>query len=135
MSSESDELVLSEQKRQDALECIERARQFQSQEDMEGAQTEVTNAWYRLDEALAICPSNHRARFLLVSCAMNADDYQKAKVEAARIYQDLSREQLAQMKDSVLHLSIAHASKMLGETDDAIHFALEATTFYPDDPQ
>ena len=43
---------------------------------------EVTNAWFALEEALALCPTNHRARFLLVSCAMNADDYPRAKAEA-----------------------------------------------------
>ena len=43
---------------------------------------QVTNAWFALEEALALCPTNHRARFLLVSCAMNADDYPRAKTEA-----------------------------------------------------
>ena len=27
---------------------------------------QVTNAWFALEEALALCPTNHRARFLLV---------------------------------------------------------------------
>lgn len=128
-------LAQSEQKRQEALDWIERARRHQAEGNLEGAQSEVTNAWYCLDEALSICPTNHRARFLLVSCAMNADDYQRAKLEAVRIYQDLTREQLHQMNDSVLHLSIAHAAKMLGEIEFAIRFALEATQLYSDDPQ
>merc|ERR1719171_3141045 len=66
---------------------------------------------------------------------MNADDYQRAKDEALQIYQDLSFDQLEKMQDSVLHLSIAHASKMLGESEDAIQFASEATRLYPEDPQ
>jgi len=128
-------LALSEAKRQEALELIERARHYQDQGDVESSQTEVTNAWYALDEALTICPSNHRARFLLVSCAMNAEDYARAKLEALTIYKDLSSEQLSSMGDSVLHLSIAHASKMLGDVDEALQFANEASELYPNDPQ
>merc|ERR550514_2395157 len=82
-----------------------------------------------------LCPQNHRARFLLVSCAMNADDYPRAKEEALTIYSDLSQEQLQQLNDSVLHLSIAHASKMLNEPEDALKFATEATQLFADDPQ
>merc|ERR1719375_801086 len=66
---------------------------------------------------------------------MNADDYRRAKAEALRIYQDLTREELENMGASVLHLSIAHASKMLDDPADAIRFAAEATRLYPDDPQ
>jgi len=128
-------LAESEGKRQEALDRIEHARQLQAEDDMDGSQTEITNAWYALDEALTICPANHRARFLLVSCAMNAEDYTRARIEALSIYKDLTKEQLISMNDSVLHLSIAHASKMLGEVEDALKFAGEATELYPDDPQ
>jgi len=51
------------------------------------------------------------------------------------IYEALSEEQMAQMNDSVLHLSLAHASKMLGEYDSAIRYAQDATRLYPEDPQ
>eukprot|EP00746_Dinoflagellata_sp_MGD_P039643 gnl/MRDRNA2_/MRDRNA2_195740_c0_seq1.p1 gnl/MRDRNA2_/MRDRNA2_195740_c0~~gnl/MRDRNA2_/MRDRNA2_195740_c0_seq1.p1 ORF type:complete len:371 (-),score=85.43 gnl/MRDRNA2_/MRDRNA2_195740_c0_seq1:17-1129(-) len=128
-------LQSSENKRIEALQRIERAKAYQADNDMDGAQAEVTNAWYALDEALAICPENHRARFLLVSCSMNAEDFQRAKSEALTIYNDLSKEQLLQMQDSVLHLSIAHAAKMCNEIEDAICFATEATELYPEDPQ
>lgn len=133
--ADPDSLRRSEDKRQEALDRIDRARQAQMEGNLDRAQTEVTNAWCALDEALALCPGNHRARFLLVSCAMNADDYVRAKSEAMRIYNSLSQEQLEQMGDSVLHLSIAHASKMMGNSADASRFAAEATKLYPDDPQ
>jgi len=126
---------LSEEKRKEAIARIEVARKRQEQGDAERAEMEVTNAWACLDEALTICPENHRARFLLVSCAMNADDYARAKAEALFIYKGLTQDQLEQMGDSVLHLSIAHASKMLGQMDDAIHYAAEATNYYGDEPQ
>ena len=125
----------SEARRQEALSCIEKARELQLDGRVEDAQAEVTNAWFALEESLSLCPTNHRARFLLVSCAMNADDYQRAKAEALRIYTDLSREQLQQMDDSVLHLSLAHASKMLKDVKDAMRYANEACELYPEDPQ
>lgn len=135
ISAPPEAIALSEQKRREALDRIERARCSHSNGDLEGAQSEADQAWLLLDEAISICPSNHRARFLLVSFAMNADEYQRAKLEAIQIYHDLTKEQLQQMNDSVLHLSIAHAAKMLGEMEFAIDFALEATQLYSDDPQ
>jgi tetratricopeptide (TPR) repeat protein len=66
---------------------------------------------------------------------MNADDYMRAKTEALRIYHDLSDDQMRQLNDSVLHLSIAHASKMLSEPEDALRFATEATVLFKEDPQ
>jgi len=132
---EDENLKQSESKRLEALERIEQARRYQAQGDLDASQTEVTNAWYALDEALEICPQNHRARFLLVSCAMNAEDYSRAKAESLKIYKDLNHDQLAGVSDSVLHLSIAHASKMLGELEDAVVYTKEATELYPDDPQ
>merc|ERR1719375_1992006 len=66
---------------------------------------------------------------------MNADDYSRAKAEGLCIYRDLSEDQLRELNDSVLHLSITHASKMLGEPEEAIKFATEATKLFPDDPQ
>merc|ERR1719214_255067 len=118
-SAQSQALKASERKRLEALERIDRAKAYQAENDLDGAQAEVTNAWYALDEALEICPENHRARFLLVSCSMNAEDFGRAKKEALTIYRDLSRQQLREMDDSVLHLSIAHASKMCEENDEA----------------
>ena len=83
-----------------------------------------------------MCPENHRARFLLVSCAMNADDFPRAREEALRIYKDLSADHAPSlMGDSVLHLSIAHASKMCGHIEEAMRFATEATELCKDDPQ
>lgn len=131
-----DVLALSEKKLAEALEHIERAKDCQDTSRTSAAQQEVRYACRRLDEALAICPQNHRARFLLVSCAMNADDYRRAKEEGLKIYRDFTgEEKIKEMDDSILHLSIAHASKMLGEMDDAIKFAAEATRLFEDDPQ
>lgn len=59
----------------------------------------------------------------------------RARIEALKIYNDLTTAQLRAMKDSVLHLSIAHAAKMLGELEEASRFASEAIDLYPDDPQ
>lgn len=128
---------VSEQKRKEALEQIEAARECQQIGDDAGADRAIRDSWKSLEHALDLCPSNHRARFLLVSCAMNSDDYHRAKEEALRIYDDLTDagDTLRQMNDSVLHLAIAHASKMLGHTDDAIRFAQEATELFRDDPQ
>merc|ERR550514_19241 len=101
---------------------IDDARRAQSEGQDAQAASLVAQAWARLEESLALCAANHRTRFLLVNCAMNADNYERAKMEGLRIYQDLSGEQLRRMDDAVLHLSIAHASKMLGDTEDAIKY-------------
>eukprot|EP00746_Dinoflagellata_sp_MGD_P089530 gnl/MRDRNA2_/MRDRNA2_35333_c0_seq1.p1 gnl/MRDRNA2_/MRDRNA2_35333_c0~~gnl/MRDRNA2_/MRDRNA2_35333_c0_seq1.p1 ORF type:complete len:365 (-),score=57.14 gnl/MRDRNA2_/MRDRNA2_35333_c0_seq1:10-1104(-) len=125
----------SEDLRETALKSIENARQYQSANDSGRAQMEVTRAWKYLEEALNICPLNHRARFLLVSCAMNANDFNRAKDEALKIYRALSSDAMKRMNDSVLHLSIAHACKMSGDLESAVRFAREATQLYPTDPQ
>lgn len=125
----------SEQKHKEALARIDAARRKQAEDDVVGAQDELAAAWVALDDALRLFPRNHRARFLLVSCAMNADDYERAKKEALQIYELLSQEQLVAMGDSVLHLSLAHATKMLGETEEAMRYASEAAELYPFDPQ
>eukprot|EP00746_Dinoflagellata_sp_MGD_P019297 gnl/MRDRNA2_/MRDRNA2_144828_c0_seq1.p1 gnl/MRDRNA2_/MRDRNA2_144828_c0~~gnl/MRDRNA2_/MRDRNA2_144828_c0_seq1.p1 ORF type:complete len:380 (-),score=73.98 gnl/MRDRNA2_/MRDRNA2_144828_c0_seq1:195-1334(-) len=134
-ATQSEAFAQSEQKRQEALDWVDRARRQQAQGNSEGGRSAMAKAWRCLEESVSICPSNHRARFLVVSCAMNADDYKRAKSEAVRIYQDHTKQQLQQMNDSVLHLSIAHAAKMLGEIEFGIQFALEATELYRDDPQ
>lgn len=129
-----DNLAASEEKRLEALQLIEDARRAQSEGHEDQTGTLLAKAWTKLEESLALCAANHRTRFLLVNCAMNADNYERAKVEGLRIYQDLSGEQLRRMDDAVLHLSVAHASKMLGDTEDAIKFASEATQLYATDP-
>merc|ERR1719171_2395440 len=95
----------------------------------------MVDAWTTLEEALQICPWNHRARFLKASCAMNAENFELAKAEAEKIYNSLSREQVVAMNDSLLHLTITHASKMLGDMDNAIHYAAEAVHLFPQDAQ
>lgn len=131
----SDGLAQSEQKRHEALEMIQSARKFRAEGNMEAAQQEMSNVWAALDQSLWLCPLNHRARFLKVSCAMNVQDFQTAKTEAKRIYEALSVDQMKDMDDSMLHLSIVHACKMIGETDEALRFAREAVQLYPTDPQ
>lgn len=125
----------SEAKRCAALECIDEARNLNGHGDSNAAHAEIQRAWELLDEALVLCPQNHKARFLLVSCAMNAEDFSRARVEALTIYQQMSEQQKINLGDSVLHLSIAHAAKMLGDNREAIEFAEEATRLYVDDPQ
>lgn len=133
--AQSEAFSRSEQLRVEALQHTQNARQCQAAGDTEGAQREVDAAWDAVGKALEICPGNHRARFLLVSFAMNADDWDRALAEGKRIYNDLSRQQLTQMKDSVLHLSIAHACKILDKISEAITYADEAAMLFPDDPQ
>merc|ERR1719230_1162561 len=94
----------------------------------------MREARQKLEESLALWPGNLKSRFLLVSCSMNLDDFQRAKVEGRRIYDSLTPEERRDMGDAVLHISIAHASKMLGEVDEAIKFAREASELYPNDP-
>lgn len=126
----------SEEKRLVAVEQLALSQECDAEGDTAGARRANKEAWYALEEALEICPMNHRARFLLVSCAMNVEDYKRAKDEAQRIYRDLSADGgLQKMNDSVLHLVLAHASKMLEESGEAVRYALEATNLFPDDPQ
>lgn len=125
----------SEEYRSQALACIERARQRQADGDPDGEHAEVQKSWQCLEKSLALYPSNHRTRILLVSCAISGEDYERARVEALLIYEDLDVEQLRSMQDSVLHLSIAHAAKMLGKVEEAQQFATEAIELYPWDPQ
>lgn len=129
---EDPEVEKSEVKRKEALALIEASKECESAGDSAGAKKALDDAWRALEESLALCPTNHRARFLLVSCAMNADDYARSKQEALLMYESLSPDQL---NDSVLNIVLAHSSKMLGEVEDAIFYADEATRIFPDDPQ
>jgi len=125
----------SEAKRQEALTHINKAGDLRDSGDLHGSDDEVAKAWRALEEALTLCPTNHRARFLLVSCSMNQADYPRAEEEANSIYKALSTQQLKNMGDPLLHLSIAHACKMQNKTDNAMTFAREATELYEHDPQ
>lgn len=131
----ADELAQSEKQRHLALEHIQEARRQKSSGDVAAAQTEMNKAWRALDEALTFCPLNHRARFLKVSCAMNIPDFATARSEAKKIYDSLTVDQMKEMNDSMLHLSLVHASKMIGETTEALRYAREAVQLYPADPQ
>lgn len=122
----------SEQKRKEALQCLERARDPKSSQDER--YKAMMDASAILEEGLQINPANHKVRFLLLSCAMNLDQFERAKKEGLKIYNALTPEQRARMGDAVLYISLAHASKMLGDIDDAIRFAREASEAYPDDP-
>lgn len=125
----------SEEKRREALALIEKARQLQQNGKVGEAQGQVDAAWRALEDSLQLCSTNHRARILLVSCAINAGEFERAQKEALTIYTALTMEQLQKMNDSVLHLSITHAAKMLGNNDEAIKYAKEATDLFPEDPQ
>lgn len=124
----------SEACRKNALELMEASRSCREKGDMDGSLQKLKDAKLQLEEALKIYPQNHRARFLLVNCSMAADDYSYAKEEALTLYKSLPKEALRRMDDAVLHLSLAHASKMLGQMDDAARYAREATELYTDDP-
>lgn len=125
----------SEEFRTQALEMHQQAKKLGSLGHHAAAKQEMKNAWDMLDEALRLCPSNHRARFLKASYAMSAEDYELARAEAIKIYTSLSREQVQGMHDSLLHLTICHACKMLGEKEEALRFAHEGTQLFPNDPQ
>merc|ERR1712224_543964 len=125
----------SEAKRRDALQLMDEARECQQENKPNDAQSKMMQARRALEESLELCNSNHKARILLVSYTINSEEYEFAMKEALIIYNDLSKEQLRNMKDPVLHLSIAHAAKMLSEMDQAIHYAKEATELYSEDPQ
>lgn len=129
------QIELSETRRREALEHIENAGHCRSQDNHDGAMKELELARQALEAALEICPVNHRARFLLVSCLMSSEDYTKAKAEALHIHKALSQAQLKGMEDPLLHLSLVQACKMLGDLGDAVFFAEEATLLYPNDPQ
>lgn len=121
----------SEQKRKEALQCLE-ASSACGDPELQHAKMREAQAF--LEESLRINPANQKSRFLLVSCLMNLDDFERAKAEGKKIYDSLTAKQRRDMGDAVLHISIAHASKMLGQIDEAISFAKEASELYPNDP-
>jgi len=125
----------SEAKRKEFLQLMDEARKCQQENKPGDAQGKRKQARRALEESLEICKSNHKARILLVSYAINEEEYDYAMKEALIIYNDLSKERLRKMKDPVLLLSIAHAAKMLSDIDKAIFYAKEATQLYSDDPQ
>lgn len=127
-------LEASEGLRRKAEQCILSARLANSAGQVQAAKEQVVHGKRCLEEALARCPSNHRARFLLVSVAMNENDFQLALAQGLRIYRDLDRKQTL-MNDSVLHLGIAHAYQKLGQREEAIRMAKEASELYQNDPQ
>lgn len=129
-----DDVDASERKRAEGLALIQESQQLQANGNVEEGHAKMSQAFYCLEKSLELCPGNHRSRFVLVNCAMGLDDYERAKVESLAIYEELSLEQLREMKDAVLHLSIAHAAKMLGQKEETIQFATEATQLYEDDP-
>jgi len=116
--------------RMEALMCIKVCKESPGGE----SDGKMGEAWTLLEESIRLYPNNHRARFLIVSCAMTEDKFERAKSEGTIIFKSLSPEQRKQMGDAALHLSLAHASKMLGEVDDAIQYAKEASELYPSDP-
>jgi len=130
-----DDFSRSEAKRREALASIRRITEHKASGDTDQMKAEVSNAWRLLEEALAICPQNHRARFLLVSCCMNDDNYVRAREEAQIIYKALTEEQMKEMNDPLLHLSLVHACKMTGDTESAMKYAKEGARIYDDDPQ
>merc|ERR1711871_797270 len=125
----------SERKRLDAVTLIQEGQRLQADGHVEEGRAKMSHALQILEKSLELCSGNHRSRFVLVNCAISLDDFERAKAEGLHIYNELSLDQLRQMDDAVLHLSIAHASKMLGDTEDAIQFAIEATQLYEGDPQ
>merc|ERR1719421_1535968 len=95
----------------------------------------MNSVWETLEQALWLCPMNHRARCLKVSLAMNNQDFITAKREAKKVYDYLTADQMKSMDNSMLHLSIIHACKMLGDKEEAMKFATEAVQTFPKDPQ
>jgi len=125
---------VAEEKRLAAVGCLKAARDLAASGDEAAAQQKMDEAWACLEESIRLDSSNNKSRFLLVSCAMNRDDFERAFNEGSAIYNSLGTDQRQNMGDAVLHISLAHACKMLGKVDEAIHFASEAATLYPADP-
>jgi len=134
-STPREDFTVSEAKRAQALECIKKGNTDRANGATADMHAEIGKAWHLLEEACGVCPSNHRARFLLVSLCMNDDNYQRAKDESETIYQGLTKKQLQDMNDPLLHLSLVHACKMLGDFVAAVKYATEATELIPRDPQ
>lgn len=126
----------SEEKKLEALGHINGAKQLQASGAPMG---DVDNEWGHairlLENALVICPGNHLARFLLVSCFMNCEDYRTAREEASKLYDELSTEKKQKLNDPILHLTLARTCQLLEEPREAEHFAREATTLFPECPQ
>merc|ERR1719183_2697680 len=67
----------------------------------------VMQAKAKLEESLRLCDSNHKSRLALFNLAMSMDDYQLAKMEGLRLYNDLcAGKGGCQVGDAVLHLSV-----------------------------
>lgn len=124
----------SEKLRVEALHLAGVAKDFVAKGDKEQAERYLRKASEVLEQALVVRPNNHKARFLLVSLSMNRFDYDRALVEGLKIYKVFSKDHFRRMNDAVLHLSLAHASKMLEDSTQAVKFAKEATELFPDDP-
>lgn len=125
----------SEAQRRHALQLLDDARKCQQENRPDDATSKMMEARKALEKSLELCPANHKARILLVSYTINSEEYELSMKEALTIYNDLSKEQLRNMKDPVLHLSITHCAKMLSDIDTAISYAKEATEMYAEDPQ
>eukprot|EP00747_Dinoflagellata_sp_TGD_P064788 gnl/TRDRNA2_/TRDRNA2_154052_c0_seq1.p1 gnl/TRDRNA2_/TRDRNA2_154052_c0~~gnl/TRDRNA2_/TRDRNA2_154052_c0_seq1.p1 ORF type:complete len:575 (-),score=77.36 gnl/TRDRNA2_/TRDRNA2_154052_c0_seq1:163-1887(-) len=118
-----------------AMQCIFRAQQFRRQRREQLAQPQVARGLKHLEYALAEFPMNICARFLLVGCCLTLGRYEEAKRHASFIYQTVSQVSLKEMKDPVLHLTVAHTSLQLGQHADAVAFLQEANQTYPKHPQ
>jgi len=133
--SAREDFQTSETKRKLALECMRQANLYKLDEVTAKMHAEIAKAWSLLEEACELCPTNHRARFLLVSLCMNDENYRRAKEESEKIYESLSQKQLEEMNDPLLYRSLIHACKMLGDFDAATTYATAATEVLVGDPQ
>jgi len=131
-SAREDPREQSEKKRVAALMCIKECKEGIPDPSTEGQR--MQEALELLEDSIRLFPNNHRARFLIVSLLMTQDKFERAKKEGLVIYESLSQAQKEAMGDAALHLSLAHASKMLGEAEDAFKYAMEASDFFPLDP-
>lgn len=125
----------SERDRLEAIASIQRGRQASLEGDDGASELALDDAWRCLERSLVHNPGNQRARILLVACAITKEDFERAREEALRIHGGLSLQQLRDLGDSVLHMSICKASLMLGNTEESARFANEAAQLWPEDPQ
>lgn len=123
--------VASEECYHQAIKCIEASQAARTPEDRASKSDE---GLHKLEQALDLNPLNHKARFVLAGCAMRVDDFQRVKREGTIIYNALTEDERHKMGDAVLHLMLAHACKMIGELENAIRYATEASELYPSDP-
>eukprot|EP00747_Dinoflagellata_sp_TGD_P178828 gnl/TRDRNA2_/TRDRNA2_28560_c0_seq1.p1 gnl/TRDRNA2_/TRDRNA2_28560_c0~~gnl/TRDRNA2_/TRDRNA2_28560_c0_seq1.p1 ORF type:complete len:452 (+),score=75.50 gnl/TRDRNA2_/TRDRNA2_28560_c0_seq1:27-1382(+) len=132
---EMGEAKASEVQRARAMRCIERAQRFRAQGRHPLAKLQMRQGQRLLQETIDASPAILNARFLLVGCLLSMESFEEAKKHVLALYSCLSKQSIQEMRDPVLFLAVAHASRRLGEIESAIDYLQEATEVFPEHPQ